>query len=163
MAESFLMLYDRYFDDVYRYVYSKTGNRWDTDDLVSEIFTKAFEKFPAVAGDPKAWLFTVARNLAIDFYRGRGRKPALLGSEEPPGEDVKWDDQLIKTEETRCLKMALDSLPEEGREIIRLRYFANLKHRQIAGILQKNEGAVKMRIRRVLDELREMVDKCLNA
>ncbi|MEK3937139.1 RNA polymerase sigma factor [Sporosarcina sp. FSL W7-1349] len=77
MHVKFIQLYDAYFDDVYRYVYVKTGNKWDAEDLVSDIFRKAFEKRSSLAKHPnqKAWLFMIARNTIIDFYRKKKNVP----------------------------------------------------------------------------------------
>lgn len=69
MGEDFLNIYDQYFNDVYRYVYVKTGNKWDAEDIVSEIFRKCYEKFDANSiQNHKASLFAIARNSIIDYY-----------------------------------------------------------------------------------------------
>ena len=69
MKDGFIILYDKYFDDVYRYIYFKTGNKWEADDLVSETFKKAYEKYKYLKGEPKPWIMSIARNTVIDFYR----------------------------------------------------------------------------------------------
>lgn len=69
VKDDFLDLYESCFDDVYRYIYFKVGNSWDTDDIVSDTFKRAYEKYKTVKVDSRAWLFTIARNAVTDFYR----------------------------------------------------------------------------------------------
>ena len=75
----FIEFYDQYYKQVYRYVYVKVGNNWDTDDIVSDIFRKAYEKFATVEENYASWIFTIARNSIIDFYR---QKKELAASED---------------------------------------------------------------------------------
>ena len=126
----FIKIYDDYFDDIYRYVFFKIGSRWDTDDLVSEIFRKAYEKYPTISGNQKAWLFTIAKNTVIDFYR---KKKDIASSDKLdqytyPGcfeLDVELD--VEKDEQIDYLKKSLALLSEEELEIINLRYFSDMK------------------------------------
>ena len=67
-TRDFIKFYDQYYDKVYRYVYVKVGNGWDTDDIVSDIFRKAYEKYATVKRNHASWLFTIARNTIVDFY-----------------------------------------------------------------------------------------------
>ena len=82
MADEFLQLYEDCYDDIYRYVYCKTGNPWDTDDIVSDVFLKAFRHFDPNRRTHKAWLVTIARNTTVDYYRKSGRE---LPGEAPEG------------------------------------------------------------------------------
>jgi len=77
LEDQFIEIYDENFDDVYRYVYVKIGNKWDAEDIVSETFRKAFEKFSSFqrGSSPKSWLMTIARNTIIDFYRKKKSVP----------------------------------------------------------------------------------------
>lgn len=159
LAEEFLRLYDRYFDDIYRYIYFKVGNKWDVDDIVSEVFVRAYQHMDARKTDQKAWLFAIARNAVVDFYRKSGREMADENIDKL--EALPFEESIEEMEEMNCLGKALQSLDEDQREIIALRYFAGLKYSQIAELLNIQEGAAKMRIHRILEHLKEMVGQCL--
>ncbi|WP_282939087.1 RNA polymerase sigma factor [Paenibacillus sp. RC67] len=162
MKRSFALVYDGFFNDLYRYVYSKVGNKWDTDDLVSEIFRKAFEKYESLQepSNAKAWLFTIARNTIIDFYRRK--KDALAG------EAMEWiaspeslEGEVEQEEELACLQKVLAFLPEDERELVKLKYFAGLRHREIGEVFSKSEEVIKMRAFRLLKKMSVLVKNCL--
>lgn len=159
MKEKFLTLYDATFADVYRYVYCRVGNKWDADDIVSEVYVKAFENFAAVQGSTRSWLFTIARNAVADFFRTKGREQpnSLVGSLLDQNAETPSDQQA----EMDCLAQAMQALDSEQRELIYLKYFASLKHSQVAEVLKTTEAAVKMRVSRLLKQMKEMVQQCL--
>lgn len=161
MAKDFLSLYDQYFDHVYRYTYFKTGNKWDTDDLVSDTFRKAFEKYATLQAHPKAWLMAIARNTVIDFYRKK--KEVVTDREELEKQvyDYSLEEVLGRHDELRCLKKALQSLPKEELEIINLKYFSELTHQEMGRILGKTVDAVKRKSLRIVRKLAESVHRCL--
>ena len=160
MHLKFIDLYDRYFDDIYRYTYLKTGSKWETDDLVSDIFTKAYEKFDTVRGSQKAWLFTIARNTIIDYYRRK--------KEVTMGDDLDLfaytqilDEEVEKDEELIYLKRSLKMLTGDELELISLRYFSDMKYCDIGKVLGKSEDAVKMKTSRVVRKLKELIKDCM--
>lgn len=158
MHRNFTDIYDQYFDDVYRYVYFKTGNRWDTDDLVSEAFRKAFENYSARIENPKAWLFTIVRNTVTDFYRKK-KDVALAESLENCEYTYGFEQSLEKQDELNCLKQSLKLLSKEEMEIVNLRYFAGLKHLDIADLLGKSEDSVKMKVSRIIKKLKDLTNR----
>ncbi|WP_148134452.1 RNA polymerase sigma factor [Candidatus Formimonas warabiya] len=161
MQNEFLMLYDQFFDDVYRYTLFKTGNKWDADDLVSEVFRKAFEKFTSLRDNPKAWLMTIARNTVIDFYRKK-RDLVVEDTElEKHTYTFSFEEALEKQDELRCLKKGLKNLAKEDLELINLKYFADLTHQEIGTIMGKTGDAIKMKTLRIVRQLGEAVKRCM--
>ncbi|WP_274362204.1 RNA polymerase sigma factor [Paenibacillus thermotolerans] len=162
MKNSFLELYDQYFDDVYRYVYYKIGNKWDTDDIVSDVFRKAFEKQSSIRdnSNPKAWLVTIAHNAVVDFYRKRKVTVSTehIGDLEEPGA---FEEQFELDDDLECVQKSLAFLSPEDREVVNLRYFADMKNREIGEVLQKSEEAIKTRVFRLLKKMSVLVTKCL--
>jgi RNA polymerase sigma-70 factor (ECF subfamily) len=159
LLSGFLQLYDQCFGDVYRFVYSRVGNQWDTDDLVSEVFTKAHRRWSTVRGDARAWLFTIARHTVTDFYRTKQRE--IPDQEAVEGLTAEGDDPHARTPDLDCLQAALEQLDERQREMISLRYFAGLTYRELARSLNLREGTVKVRVYRLLGKVKEMVERCL--
>jgi RNA polymerase sigma-70 factor (ECF subfamily) len=159
LKDNFIAIYDEYFDDVYRYILMKTGNKWDTDDIVSEVFRKVFEKHSTITGSAKAWLFTLTRNSIADFYR---RKKNI----EIPVDEL--EDELLFTEEEtedehreealELLKEALIKLTKNERELINLRYFADIKYRDIGTLTGIKENILRTKISRTLKKLRLIME-----
>lgn len=161
MKDNFIKIYDRYFDGVYRYIYFKTGSKWEADDLVSETFRKAYEKYNLLKGDPKPWIMSIARNTVIDFYRRK--KDVMPGNDEMDSlaYDYSIDEIFEKKEELNYLKESLKSLNKDELEILNLKYFSGLKYKQISKLLGKNEGMVKMKVMRINRKLAEIIKKLM--
>lgn len=156
--QKFASLYDNYFDDVYRYIYFKTGNKWDTDDLVSEAFRKACEKYDSSIRNEKAWLFMIVRNSVIDYYRKR--KDVLLEENiDLYTYPSAFEQEFEKKENIKCLKNALDRLSQEESEIINLKYFADMKYKDIGKLLGKSDNAVKMKTARIIKKLKDLMNQ----
>ena len=160
MRDSYLDVYDKCFDDVYRYVVFRVGSKWDADDIVSEVFMKAYQGYESQRGDRRAWVFTIARNCVIDFYRRNKREVKHADLSDIPMVCHELD-TLENKVEADCLREALEQLDQDQRELISLRYFAGLPHRQVAEVLGRTEGAVKMRISRVLEKVKGLVEACI--
>ncbi len=162
LSVTFIQIYDECFDDVYRYVYFKIGSKWDADDIVSDIFRKAYEKQASLKEieNPKAWLLMVARNTVIDFYRKK--KSILIGDEmEFYFNPIPFEDPFQESDEMECLKKSLKNLSKEDLEITNLRYFADLKFKEIADILGKTEQSLRVKSSRITKKLGLLVKKCL--
>jgi RNA polymerase sigma-70 factor (ECF subfamily) len=156
---AFRGLYEQYARPVYRYLYSKVGNQADAEDLTSQVFLKALEdlgKFRNQGGF-RAWLFTIAYSQAMDYYRKRHAELPLdainLASHEP--------DPLAATlrqERIRRMREKIAALPEEERELIRLRFVAGLRYAEIGEILKRGEETVKKALYRLLARLGEQME-----
>ncbi|MBE3592264.1 MAG: RNA polymerase sigma factor [Thermoanaerobacter sp.] len=160
MEESFLEFYEKNFDDVYRYVYFKIGNKWDADDIVSEIFIKAYEKYKTIKSNPRSWLFSIAKNTITDHYR-KNKNVTLEDDLSPFSYPDIFENKFETEAEIDCLKKSIYSLPKEEIEIINLKYFAGMTHREISQIVKKTEDAVKMKAFRIIQKLKNLVIKCL--
>nr|WP_106783135.1 RNA polymerase sigma factor [Lysinibacillus timonensis] len=162
MESGFLAMYDQYFNDIYRYVFVKTGNKWDAEDIVSEIFRKSYKKREQIneIRDQKAWLFAIARNTVIDYYRKK--KGIAMGEDiEHYMTPVPFEDSLEKSEELTCLKKSLHFLPKEEMEIINLRYFAELQFKEVASLLELPDNSIRVKTGRITKKLKQLMKKCL--
>ncbi|SOC22556.1 RNA polymerase sigma-70 factor [Ureibacillus xyleni] len=160
MEDGFLNMYDQYFNEVYRYVYVKTGNKWDAEDIVSEIFRKCYEKYDAYTiQNQKAWLFAIARNSIVDYYRKKKGVP--VEDLELYMTPVPFEDSLEVADEMSCLQKSIHYLPEEDQEIINLRYFAELKFKDVATLLNKPDNSIRVKTARITKKLKSLITKCL--
>jgi len=151
-SDAFAALYHRYLTPLYRYLYHRVGNEKDAEDLAAQVFTEVLEGLETYRerGRFASWLFTIARRRLIDLYRQRATVPL----DDPPCEALNLDDALEHCESQERLDHLLTRLDEDQLELLRLRFSAGLKFSEIASILGKNKGAVKMRLYRTLDWLR---------
>jgi RNA polymerase sigma factor (sigma-70 family) len=161
-SRDFTELYDEYFDRVNRYLRCRVKNTWDADDLTTTVFLKALEKFDQYSRTSPfaSWIFRIAHNAYVDFMRKNREMPVdqeeLLGAE--PDDTWQPERQALTNEEIRLLKERLDLLTQDQRDVLTLRYFADLKISQVAEVLGKTESSVKMISYRALQQLQKMYE-----
>lgn len=177
--EAFGELYGLYVEKVFRYLYSRIGNVHEAEDATSQTFLAAFETFGRFRQDGHfaSWLFTMARNKAMDHFRERKKSVSLDDVEEisAPGTRAPYrnrdyiagtgttsvDDPLygvIQSEQSAALSKLILALPEEDRELLRLRFLAGMSFPEIAYLLHRNEEAVKKSIYRLLARLHSQME-----
>ncbi len=126
----------------------------DADDLTGDVFVRVAERLGSFRGDRAAlrrWVFTIAHHRLVDEYRRAGRRPDTPMAELP---DAPGHGSPVEPVDPALL-LALDALTDDQREVIVLRYVADLPVRDVAEVLGKGSGAVKMLQSRGLDALRD--------
>ena len=170
-GEQFIILYDTYAPKIYRFLLSKTGTVEAAQDLTSETFLKAWNYVQKADTDdisrPAAFLFRIARNLTTDYYRARAVRKEIaldddalktLGQIEDKSADIsemtsdKWDMSQIKD----ILAKMSRSHPDYA-DVLILYYVEDVHMAEIAHIMEKSEGAVRVLIHRALKELRARI------
>jgi RNA polymerase sigma-70 factor (ECF subfamily) len=149
-AEAFGLLYDRYLDLVYRYVYYRVGTVALAEDLVSETFLRALRRIDSFSWqgrDFAAWLVTIARNLITDHFKS-GRYRLEIATEDilaaAPGQAADGPEkQVLDAITNRTLLEAVHQLNPEQQECIVLRFLQGLSVSETALIMGKNDGAIK--------------------
>lgn len=156
-SEAFGILYDRYLDKIYRFVYYKTFSKEVAEDITAEVFHKALAKlgsFESSKGNFSAWLYRIARNAVIDYYR---TKKTVVPMEDVF--DVGVEDRTPEAiDAVAALKQVTDYLQTinaKQREIITLRIWEEKSYKEIAEIVGGSEDSVKMAFSRGIRELRE--------
>ncbi len=142
--ECFSMLYTRYVQRVYNYLYGKVGQAAEAEDLTAQVFTEVVEGLPRYRpqGSFAAWLFTIARRRAANWFRARRPSLPLEAAESRLEAQPDLLKEVIREEELGRLRRHLQALKEDDLELLRLRFAAGLTYLQIAGILGKTESAV---------------------
>jgi RNA polymerase sigma factor (sigma-70 family) len=150
-------LYDRYGRVVYSFAYRLTGDATLSEECVQDVFVALWRR--AADFDPKrarltTWLFTVARNRAIDLGRQKARRPELRDDLETTESAPDTADLVAVADESQRLAEAMAELPEEQLAVLRLAYFDGLSHAEIAELIGIPLGTVKGRVRLALERLR---------
>jgi RNA polymerase sigma-70 factor (ECF subfamily) len=153
---AFTTLYQQHAAAVYRYFYHQLGHVQDAEDLTATTFSTALRRFAHYRpgqGTLPAWLFGVAHNCLREHRRRPSPvvplPPDLLDPQPLP------DGQLLSTERAAALHRAIQGLPADQREALALRFFAGLRTSDVAAVLGKSDGAVKMLVHRAVVALRD--------
>jgi RNA polymerase sigma-70 factor (ECF subfamily) len=158
--EAFGMLYERYVGRIYNYIYYRTGNQHDAEDLTARVFVRALRHIGNYTdrGLPfSAWLYRIAHNLVANWHRDNSRR------KEVPLEDIVWqhfssehpETTLLMNEEREGLLLAIRSLPDDRQHLLVLKFVEHLSNAEIGLIMGRTEGAVKSLYHRTLLSLRD--------
>ena len=151
-AEAFGLLYDRYVDTVFRFIYFRVGNRQLAEDLTSDTFLRALKRigsFTWQGRDLGAWLITIARNLVADHFKsGRYRLEVTSGDvldadREDRGPEGSPEAAVVDHITNVALLTAVKQLNPEQQECIVLRFLQGFSVAETAQAMGKNEGAIK--------------------
>lgn len=150
-------LYDLYFDKLYRYIFFKLPNSGDAEELTSEVFLRGWEYATSSQVDHAGALFyRIARNLIADFYRKRDFTEPIENNV-----DAAVDDSLAQMVETKLESDAmiahLQTLKEEYRDVLVMRYLNEMTAKEIGVILEKSPNNVRVLIYRAKNALREII------
>lgn len=163
-TEAFAEFYEQYLPKVFRYISYRVGDNDLAEDLSSTVFEKALRGIDSYRSDKASfstWLLSIARNTVVDHYRVSGKEQAISLEEatEMPSKNASSEEEAVRREELQRLQVCLAGLSRQEREIISLKFGAELTNRQIAGTLslsESNVGTVLYRaIRRLRDSFRE--------
>lgn len=150
-------LYQRYQRELYLYLYGLCRNQAQAEDLVQETFLKALLSLPDGHPNFRAWLYLVGRNLFLDQQRKNRRLTDL--PEDHPDQAADLCDRLIADETRAALYGLLGQLEPKKREVLLLRYFANLSLKEIAAVLRLTPEHVRMLASRGQRELRRRMEE----
>ncbi len=145
--EAFNQLYEEHFDRIYRYLALKVGDRTEAEDLTQQVFLKALESIASYnwRGVPfSSWLFRIASNQAVDYFRKRSKQRLVPLDEERTMAST--DTALLAEQNIRIeqLAQACKRLTEAQQEVISLRFAGGLSVAEVAKVMGKSEGAVKV-------------------
>lgn len=157
--EVFGTLYERYVRNIYNYVYYRTGNHHDAEDLTARTFHRAMNHFPRYIdrGAPfSAWLYRIAHNVVANWHRDRSRQ-RIVSLDEVPLPSVRRDDPARVAQERNRQEELLDAvrrLPADRQQLIVLKFVEQMSNIEIAEVMGRTEGAIKSLYHRTLVALR---------
>ena len=159
--EAFGLLYERYVDKIYNYVYYRTGNHHDAEDLTAKVFHQALKHIPRYVqrGAPfSSWLYRIAHNLVANWHRDRSRRNIVsldrLAAVAQQREEGPFQ-QATKSEEREALLAAIRGLPDDRQQLLIFKFVERLPNAQIGRIMGRTEGAIKSLYHRTLESLRQ--------
>lgn len=156
--QAFGELYEIWSNKVYRFVYLKTKHVPVAEDLTSEVFLKAWQKIhqykPAPDARFSSWLYTIARNTVIDYYRVN-KRVEISFEDLPEIADLEGEEPY--REATR-IEEALEKLPEEYEKVLRLRFIDEMPIARIAQSMKKKESNIRALTHRALKKLKEELE-----
>lgn len=157
------LLFERYKRPLYGFFYGMNRDPELCQDLVQNVFVRIlkYRYLFRGEGDFKTWMFHIARNVNHDHFRKDKlkAKDSIEGWEDHLGSPENRSTEWQREEEQQLLSMAMDRLPDDKREILLLSKFQEKKYKEIGEILGCTEAAVKVKVFRALQELKEVYKK----
>jgi RNA polymerase sigma-70 factor (ECF subfamily) len=161
--DAFGVLYEHHVERIYNYVYYRTGNEHDAEDLTARVFQRAMNHIRNYTdrGVPfSAWLYRIAHNLVANWHRDRSRKQEIPLNDVPvlQSQGDHPEGNLVHSQEQEALLKLIRRLPPERPNLLILKFVENLSNAEIGKIMGRSEGAVKSLYHRTLLALRDQMD-----
>ena len=160
--KEFSKIYDKCIDKIYRFIFLKVSSREITQDLCSETFLRGWEAYknnPKI-DNPSAFLYRIARNLVIDYYRQKGRNqfvsPDTVAIVDP---DPSQEEKAVFNSDLGQVKAVLADLKEDYQNVIVWRYLDDLSIPEVAKMMEKSEDATRVTLHRALKALKDECNK----
>lgn len=159
------LLYDAYVAKIFRFVLYKVSSVEDAEDITAEVFLKSWQYIRTTdkrIGNFNALLYRVARNAVIDYYRQKKRQDLALTDEEQFQKIVESRDlekDIDVKFEVKNIEQTLDQIKDEYREVVILRYIEGLSINEIASIIKKSKGNVRVLLHRAIKRIQEILNE----
>lgn len=153
-------LYDQFLPQIYRFTYLKVMNRQDAEDICHQVFLSAWtniKNYKDIGYSFSTWLYRIARNAVIDFYRTKKTHVELASIEDFLPDSTDLAAQTGATLATEKVLAAFPRLTDEQRDVIIMSYIEELDHGEIAEVMEKSEGAVRVLKHRALESLKKIL------
>jgi len=160
----FKPLYERYFDNIYWFVFKRTGSEALSGDIAQQVFYKAMvnlNKYKYQGHPFSSWLYRIALNEVNQYYRKSKHRRYVEIDEnqlQEITEDIEYDDEEVKLDPSTLLPKILEVLSPDELSLIEMKYFEGKSFREIGEILSLKESATKVRAHRIMKKLRNAVN-----
>ncbi len=160
-ASAFGLLYDKYQPQIYRFIYLKVGHREEAEDLTHQVFLKTWgnmERYNFQGFPFSAWLYRVARNQVVDYYRTKKVNVDLESITELRTETC-FSQEMDTNSDIEQVRLAIQQLSPRQQDVIILRFIEDLSLSETASILHKTETAVKLLQHRAIKKLKRVLNQ----
>lgn len=155
--DSFSFLYERYIDAIYRFVYMKVFETPLAEDITSDIFFKVLNKINSYELDWKAsfktWIYTIAQNTVIDFYRTKKKSHDIEEIIETASQENDFWQEIDNKDKLRKILAFLDTQSEKTKEIVVMRFWDDLSFKEISQITGESVDNCKKIVSRTLKKM----------
>lgn len=156
-------LYDRYETKIYTYIYRRTGDEMLAEDMTAQVFIKMLQAIrdeKAWHSSFSGWLYRIAHNLVIDYYRQRDRHSQVSLDDNPTLSDENDNpvENVAAQMEAEQVRFAMRQLTEEQAEVLSLRFLEGYSIQEVALMMDKTEGAIKALQYRAVATLRQLLE-----
>jgi RNA polymerase sigma-70 factor (ECF subfamily) len=160
---AFATLYRRYLDRVYGYAFYQLGDHHDAEDVTERIFLAALRALPDFhdrGSTFRAWLFRIAHNTIVNAHRSRARRRTepIPDNFQRAAPDADPAGQVALADELRDIRRVVAQMPDDRRQVILLRFVDDLSTAEIAEVLDRSPGAVRVLLHRSLRDLAARLD-----
>lgn len=161
--EAFGKIYDKYVDEIYRFIIFRVKSTEEAQDLLSETFLKAWQYISTsgkMVDNIRALLYRIGRNLIIDQYRKSGRYFQQIDQNQYyniPDPSLGIEEITYIKDDIETVFACLENLSEEAREIVTMKYVQDLSVSEIAKILGKNKGAIRVALHRAKNQIKDIL------
>jgi RNA polymerase sigma-70 factor, ECF subfamily len=161
-GDAFGLLYDRYVDTVYRFIYFRINDRGLAEDFTSETFLRALRRIGTISyqgRDIGAWFITIARNIVLDHLKSARHRLEMTTADTIEGKEHAQSTEaaVLDTLQSERLMQAVSQLGDEQRECVMLRFVQGMSVSETAAIMGKNDGAIKALQHRAVRKLADLV------
>jgi len=159
LRKEFSKIYDKYIDKIYRFIFLKVNSPEVAEDLTSETFLRGWQTFRIQNSEfriqnPPAFLYQIARNLVVDYYREKGRAQVVSADYRIIDPRINLEEKANLNSELEEVRRALANLKDEYQDVIIYRYLDELSVPEIAKVMEKSEGTIRVLLHRALAALR---------
>ena len=155
------LLFHRHHRPLFGFLFHMTRQKEASEDMLQNVFYRMLRSRHTFTGegDFKTWMYFIARNVLKDHVKKTSRDPGFHDISELAdkiGADVRTDEQIERKLEIKALQQAMDTLSRDSREVLILSRFQEMRHEEIARVLDISVGAVKVRVHRANNQLKEL-------
>jgi len=154
--EAITSLYETYAQVIFRYIAFRVDSETTAEDLTADVFLRMIRSLPNFVHTDipfRAWLFRIAANRITDYYREKKPLKSETLLENYRSDEIEPLAQLVREEQRSHVRSALQALPEDFQNVIILRFVRDLSHAEVAAIINKSEGAIRVMQHRALKAL----------
>lgn len=166
---AFEILLARHKNKIYTSIYLFTKDRTLADDIFQEVFIRIIDTLRRGKynheGKFLQWAMRISYNLCVDYFRRGKRRPLVSPTEDfdifdvLPQQDLHAEDAIMRSQTHDRIRMLVDLLPDEQREVVILRHYADMSFKEIAQLTRVSINTALGRMRYALINIRKMIDE----